>query len=72
MKNKLLKNVIITAGMAILFHWTIMIAGSALGLSLYGGSDDIIGYFAAIYIGQTIIFSCLVFLILNLVNDKKD
>ena len=72
MKNKLLKNILITLGMAILFHWITKYGSALFGLSLYGGSEDIIGYYAGIYIGQTIIFSCLIFLILNLVYDKKN
>ncbi len=72
MKRKILKNVLITLGIVILFHWITKYGSALFGLSLYGGSEDIIGYFAGIYIGQTIIFACLIFLILNLVCDKND
>ncbi len=72
MESKILKNVFITLGVVILFHWITKYGSALFGLSLYGGSEDIIGYYAAIYIGQTIIFSCLIFLILNLVCDKKN
>ena len=72
MKNKHIKNVLITLGMMILFHWVVAIGGSIFGLELYGGSDYLNSYFSGIYIGQTIIFSCLIFLILNVVFDKKE
>ena len=72
MKNKHIKNALITLGMMILFHWVVAIGGSIFGIALYGGSDYLTSYFAGIYIGQTIIFSCLIFLILNLVFDKKE
>lgn len=72
MKNKHIKNALITLGMMILFHWITGYGGSIFGLALYGGSDYLISYFAIVYIGQTIIFSCLIFLILNLVFAKKE
>lgn len=56
----------------ILFHWITGYGGSIFGLAIYGGSDAVIDYYAIIYIGQTIIFSCLIFLILNVVFDKKE